>query len=124
MNVGIGYIVVGAAFFFWYWWEPVRERWDGTREGQIGLVVVGLMASGFGLWELAKLGCHALQVTVDRDGITDIRVSDKLILGQRWSGSTTSPFDTRGVRARSADCDWSFVPIRRHSIGIQGNARS
>lgn len=79
LNVGIGWIVVGAALFFWYWLEPVIARWDGSPKGQMWKLACGLMASGFGLWELARLGSRAVKVTVDRDGITDVRVSDRLI---------------------------------------------
>lgn len=76
LNVGIGHVVLGAAFFVWYWWAPVTERWDGSQKGEMWKVFCGLLAVGFGLLELTKLGSRKVQVAIDRDGITDVRVSD------------------------------------------------
>jgi hypothetical protein len=75
-SVGMGYIAVSALLIVWYWWVPVLVRGDGSRSHQLGLVFAGLIAIGFGIWELLKLFDGRVKVVVDRDGITDLRAWD------------------------------------------------
>lgn len=70
----------GAAACGWYLWAWVnhidlRRPYGGGGGGE-GLIFVGLLAVGFGLWGLWKLGDSRVKVAVDRQGITDFRLAD------------------------------------------------
>jgi hypothetical protein len=71
--------LVFAGWAAWEWWFYTYGTGDwrdrtGVR-GPGGLIVVAVFAAGYGLWELGRSGDRTVQVAIDRDGITDFRLS-------------------------------------------------
>lgn len=77
--LGLASLVV-AGWAAWEWWYYIYGTGDwrdyNGRHGPGGMIVVAVIAAGYGVWELSRLGDRAVKVAIDRDGITDFRLSD------------------------------------------------